>query len=287
MYLKEIPARMEVSFIIAIHNRLELTKRVVRMIEICSRQYRDYIFKLIVVDDGSTDGSKEFFSTVRLPLEYIEGNGNLYWAKSMLLGQQIVHRDTDLIILLNNDVDLYSNFFVRTLDMHLLYPNSVLVGQFVDPATKIVTYGGLKRDGINPLKLKLIGISEKPELADTFNANFVVIPSRIFWKIGKFDGNYAHAYADLDYGYRVRSHNVTSYAIPGALGECSRNPESEVRGILKRIREFNSIKKSPLRSQIRFFSMHGSFLWVFFVISPYLRIAFEETFDRISKKRES
>ena len=74
---------MKIAVILTCFNRKEKTSR-------CISSLRDgnleYDLDFIVVDDNSTDGTREALLQLGLNIKVIEGSGNLFWAGGMRIG---------------------------------------------------------------------------------------------------------------------------------------------------------------------------------------------------------
>ncbi len=100
---------MTVHVLMPVFNRLELTKS---MIDFLRGQEVDEPLNLIVVDDGSTDGTTEYF-VKQSDVTLLKGDGNLWWGGCIDLAFHhvfnITHID-DWVLLVNNDTNINSDF---------------------------------------------------------------------------------------------------------------------------------------------------------------------------------
>ncbi len=62
-----------IYIILPVHNRIETTHRFIK----CLKRQTYTKFHLILVDDGSTDGTEEYVRTELHDVTVIKGNGNL------------------------------------------------------------------------------------------------------------------------------------------------------------------------------------------------------------------
>ena len=104
---------MIIHIIIPVHNRIKYTIEIIN----CLRQQTiKNKLKIIVVDDGSTDGT-DIWLRKQTDIETLKGNGNLLWAGAVNLAiKNLIMKSnkTDWLLLINNDVRI-KNDYVETL----------------------------------------------------------------------------------------------------------------------------------------------------------------------------
>ena len=260
---------IRIAVLVSVHNRWDMTRNLLTKLQDIPIGIRLCIH---IVDDGSTDSTPHEITKFE-SITYIKGDGNLFWAKSMKLAQDSVTESVDYFLWLNNDVDLDLDFFTRIRKSIDLFPETILVGQTIDPISHVISYGGMKRIGRHPHRLQFISAQEKYELADTFCGNIVLIPSAINESLGGIDAKYEHGFADYDFGYRAKKMGFDIRVIPEFLGTCSINPPQLSSGSrMESLIILSSRKYLPIRSQILFCKRHSGVAWPIYVISPYLRV---------------
>jgi len=143
----------KISVIIPIHNRLNITKEGLKCLhdslEIYNREGAGSCdYKVIVVDDGSTDGSSEWISENYPDTNIVKGDGNLWWSGAINRGAQfaINKLNSDWILLWNDDAVPAKNYFLQ-LEQVLLTPNiaDTIIGSkilYKNNPTKIWSVGG-------------------------------------------------------------------------------------------------------------------------------------------------
>ena len=106
---------MTVHIIIPVFNRLALTQLLV----ICLRkQILSESLRLLVVDDGSTDGTGEWLAT-QDDIDVLSGNGSLFWGGAVDLAVRNLQPKADAddwVLLMNNDTTVAEDFVQRLLD---------------------------------------------------------------------------------------------------------------------------------------------------------------------------
>ena len=141
------PALEGVYLVIPVHNRREMTLGCLECLEM------DGVLawaKVIVVDDGSTDGTgaavRERFPTVVV----LDGNGNLWWTGGIVMGmKEAMRRAARAIVWLNDDCRPKPGT-MELLATDALETGAISVGQTVSPTTTAGGYGSLLSQGRRP-----------------------------------------------------------------------------------------------------------------------------------------
>ncbi|CAA6693604.1 MULTISPECIES: glycosyltransferase family 2 protein [unclassified Lentimonas] len=94
---------MKIAVIIAVHDRLELTRR---CLDCLSHSQTVHDLEIIVIDDGSTDDTEAWISGNRPEVTILKGDGNLWFGGATQMGIDYVlnsKNPADYILTLNND----------------------------------------------------------------------------------------------------------------------------------------------------------------------------------------
>ena len=100
---------MNIYVIIPVHNRILYTKKIISCLR--SQTLRNNI-KIIVVDDGSTDGTGKWLKKQN-DIETLKGSGKLLWSGAVNLAIKNIFKKgskNDWILLINNDVEIKNNY---------------------------------------------------------------------------------------------------------------------------------------------------------------------------------
>ena len=234
---------MRLHVVLACHNRRDLT---VRAISTFARAAflagADADFT--VFDDGSTDGTAEALAALDLPVTRIAGDGSAFWARSMAEAEDRVlgsYQD-GYVVWLNDDVEVDGDALQVALAATTMVPSAVLVGAMRAPDSGQLTYSGLRRGGLHPLNFVPVEPNGGLQPVETFNGNLVLVPLELARKLGGIDGLFAHLWADIDYGVRVRDAGFDLLLLPRVVGSCARNPVPSRGRVLDDWRAFVGVK---------------------------------------------
>ena len=268
------------------HNRKESTLKCLN--SVFSQELPDDLkLAVILVNDGSTDGTREAITTQFPEVEVIEGSGHLYWAGGMRVAfGEAMRRGYDFYMWLNDDTILHPDAF--SLLMAVSNTNNgkaIVVGSTRDTETGVATYGGQRRmSKWHPLKFALMNPGNSPLLADTMNGNCVLVPAAVAKKLGNLDHHFTHGMADTDYGLRARKAGIALWVSPGYIGTCTRNsskgtwsdPTLPTRERWRRMKSAKGLPPKEWRALCRLHGGSARFIWA---VLPYLHF-FLSVFDK-------
>ncbi|MBC3787717.1 glycosyltransferase family 2 protein [Spirosoma utsteinense] len=206
-----------ISIVIPVHNRKEYTRQCLACLT--AQTYRN--FQIIVVDDGSTDGTDTMIQEEYPEVVLLKGDGNLWWTEATNCGiryaqQHEDHQQVNFILTLNDDTRVNPNYLQTMLDAYDQYQPCLV--------------GSISVDSDNPNKLEYAGTTFElytasgRHLAEDYKYDYrelirqtdhveshslpgrgTLIPMQVFNRIGLFDSkNYIHYMADIEFSVRAR-----------------------------------------------------------------------------------
>ncbi|MBD0389786.1 MAG: glycosyltransferase family 2 protein [Nostoc sp. C3-bin3] len=220
---------MKIGIIIPVHNRKVCVQSILTQLydQAIQGSYLKNIF-FIVVDDGSTDGTKELIEISFPTVHLLEGDGSLWWTGGIVKGMEYatVNINTDYVVWMNDDIsiadDLISNLF--SLCGSSKYRETIIGGIVRDKTySDWIVYSGLRAG--KPIR-NINEFSSSAELeVDTLAGNIVVIPRAVIDQVGMPDATkFPHHGGDYEFirlakknGFKVISSSklqaITDYRV--------------------------------------------------------------------------
>jgi GT2 family glycosyltransferase len=203
-----------ISIVVPVHNRKAFTRD-------CLQSLRSQTLiadAIIVVDDGSTDGTAEMLKKEFSEVTVISGDGNLFWTASINIGiRHALQLGADYVLTLNNDTIATPDFVLNILEGAKQKPNALIGALDIDAATRKPYYGGeiinwmLSKSTYLLNKLKSEEQSGLHEVS-LFPARGLLIPRKVFETIGLFEEEkLPHYMADYDFTHKAKRHGFAIY----------------------------------------------------------------------------
>lgn len=207
----------DIYIIVPVHNRINFTRQCLQCLE--NQSYRDA--QVILVDDGSTDGTYQLVREQFPWVEILLGDGNLWWLGAVNLALQLILKNAsanDLVLLLNNDLQFDNDYVERLLKVHIKYPDSIIgsVESNMSHPGQIVK-GGIQTNWWTAKGRRLNSgrcLSDFPpghlEETSYVTGRGVLIPVKIFFSIGLYNPKYVHM-GDFEFGVRAKKKGYKLY----------------------------------------------------------------------------
>ena len=262
----------------AAHNRRELTVRSLRSLTLA---HDAFDLTVVLLDDGSTDGTAEAVKACWPGAIVLSGDGNAFWNGGMHQAwTYALGLDVDGYLWLNDDVQLDDDALSRLANEWAAqggheYP-FILVGATRSQSGE-VSYGG-QVVASHPLALRFKRLPAADVLLEayTFNGNIVLVSKATQQKIGINDKKFLHTLGDIDYGLRASRAGIPVLILPKTLGVCEPNKPMNYNtgNILNRIRNITSYRGIPMRNWIRITWRYSGIYMPLHFILPYRKIFF-------------
>jgi len=252
---------------------------------------------VVLVDDGSTDGTADAVSAAYPDVDVLRGDGGLYWNRAMhrAFGHAMA-TGFDGYLWLNDDTILERDALRRLVATWREVSRregrpAIVVGATRDELTGRPTYGGARRRSPwRPTTFDAVVPASTPQPLDVMNGNCVLIPAEVARVVGNMDPAFEHAMGDTDYALRARRVGFGLWLMPGFVGTCSHNPPQRTFAdrnlpLRQRWRHMMSPKGLPWRSWLVFTRRHAGPMWPVFWLWPYARVAIESLLGSPRRQR--
>jgi GT2 family glycosyltransferase len=196
-----------ISIVIPVFNRKEYTRECLLSLG----KQTDQRFKVVIVDDGSTDGTEDMLREEFPEVEVLKGSGSLFWTAGVNLGiRHALKQDAELIMTMNNDVVTDERLIEKMYYWHEKKPAALLGALELDANTQQPIFGGERLNWLlNTIDEVLPTLSEDEQkglhAVTHLPGRGLLIPRVVIEKIGLFDQDrFPHYIADYDYTHTAR-----------------------------------------------------------------------------------
>lgn len=206
--------KIKIGILIPVFNGLTFTKdSLTRLYEVIPTS-ESIEFPIIVIDDGSTDGTVEWINGNYPKTHLLTGDGNLWWSGGINLGMKYALETLkcDYILWWNNDIAPADDYFAE-LGKIIQTHQPMIAGSKIFYAHKpdlVWSLGGIfnTRNGMKYMR----GMNQKdnPELNYIVDADWLpgmgtLLHESVIQKIGWLDEkNFPQYHGDCDYTFRAR-----------------------------------------------------------------------------------
>lgn len=191
----------------AVHNRLDLTRRCLPTLEASLAACPGIEPEIIIVDDLSTDGTRDFLATLRPPYRVIlnerQGNFAINNNRAAALARG------DLFLLLNNDTELPLDWLPPLLDALASHPDAGLIGnvQRIPATGRLDHLGVVFPPWLTPIHygqhLRANPFTDAVLRWSAVTAACCLTTRETFFAAGTFDEAYVNGCEDIDLCLRM------------------------------------------------------------------------------------
>jgi GT2 family glycosyltransferase len=197
-----VTARLaRVYVLLPVHNRRATTERTVRCL--CAQRYRH--FHLVLIDDGSTDGTAEMVRGHLADTTVIRGTGQWWWGGSLEQGLRWLRTSgaapDDLVLMINDDTEFDESFLEGAVHFMQNRRRTLLLARLMDPKSGACLDSGVCADWRAPS----FAVAESAAQVNCFSTRGLFIHVRDVFEIGGFHPFLLPHYAS-DYEFTMRAH---------------------------------------------------------------------------------
>ena len=189
---------------------------------------------VIVIDNGSSDGTQSFISSFDKEIYLVENKENLGFGKANNIGIELaIKNKADYIFLLNQDAYLNPDTIQNLINTHINYPNYGVLSPIQmngDGTSQDKNFEYLLNDRNNCFGLLQSDIINGNK--EVYRVKFVMaalwlVSSTCIKKIGMFDPIFSHYGEDNDFLNRAHFHGFYIGIVVNAIGYHDRHQRNE------------------------------------------------------------
>lgn len=210
----------KITVVIPTYNRKNYLRKLLDQLE--RQVLKSAAADIVVVADGSTDGTMEMLAAEFPGVQVVKGNGRWWWTKSINQGcRRALKNGTDAVLLMNDDTEINSNYIESLLEKNRKHPNAIIGSlNLTRDKPYRVYFSGIKKIAwwraksvrrhpiFAPYDERMKGLY--PSVALLGRGMF--IPVSVFEKIGLFDQRALPQYkADFDFVLTAHENKIKTF----------------------------------------------------------------------------
>jgi GT2 family glycosyltransferase len=246
----------KIHILLPVHNRREITRLFIECLK--AQTFENY--HLILVDDGSTDGTEEMVRGSISDLTVIKGQGNWWWAGSLQKGYEWLRKNnvppTDFVLIINDDTQFENDFLEAATNFLTKRSRFLLLAQCYSRQSGQLIDAGVHAD----LKRLTFEQMPAPDQVNCLSTRGLFLRFSDFTEIGGFHPRLLpHYLSDYEFTLRARRKGMKLMTDP-----------SVKLWLDERATGYHGLKREPLPNQLKkFFSAKSAmnpFAWSAFIL---------------------
>ena len=212
-----------VYVITPVHNRREITRNFLE----CLRRQSLRDFEVVIIDDGSTDGTSSMIAEEFDEVSLLTGDGALWWTGATNVGLRYAlakAADDDYVLIINDDVEIDDDYLDRMTSFAARHPRALVGSVIVDvkDPDRIVDGGRLRNWITAKLEILHRGLPLSSFSRDDFfevaqlSGRGMLAPVRLFREIGLYDAERFKHRGDTELPVRAARHGYRLLMYYGA-----------------------------------------------------------------------
>lgn len=199
-FLDEV-GMQKVYILLPVFNRRDITEKFIH----CLKAQSFHNYYLVLIDDGSTDGTSEMVESLIQPITVIRGKGDWWCFGSFQQGidwlKQSVVDGNDIVLMINDDVTFENNFLETAVHLLNFMPSTLLLAECLSEQT-----GEFLASGVNAnLKTLKFNPAKSQDEINCLSTRGLFMRWQDLLKVGNFYPHLLPHYTG-DYEFTMRAH---------------------------------------------------------------------------------
>ncbi len=253
-----------------VYNRKELTERFLRCL--LNQTYKE--IEVVIIDDGSTDGTSDMIENLYPQVTLIQGTGDLWWSGGTNEGLLYVlekARDEDYVLIINDDLEFDTDYIGKIVNFARQHPKTLVGSVVVDINHPDKIWDGGRMTNWFTAKDRILNVGETLEDFEpgTFfevsqlTGRGMLAPVRVFKDAGIYDAVRFKHRGDTEFPVRATKEGYKQVVYYGAI----------VKSHVDNTYEFDIKDVYQLSDVHRYFFDFRSSFWLKFRINFALKTA--------------
>lgn len=207
--------QITLAILLPVFNHIENTKACLENLKSGTSIESEFNFRIILIDDGSIDGTSDYVESFYPDIDILKGDGDLWWSGAVNLGARYAINElkVDYIILWNNDIRAEKDYFSKLIKVLSQVDHETIIGSKIlvleNPDT-MWSMGGYfhpttGKYGMYGYYEKELEKYKKSIIVDWLTGMGTIIPRKVIETIGYWDNkNFPQYHGDSDFTYRAK-----------------------------------------------------------------------------------
>ena len=225
--------KLKVEIVTPVHNRRETTVQFLKSLARIDKTGLDV--HIIIVDDGSTDGTSETIEKQFLEVQIVRGDGTLFYCGGTNRGiSAALERNPDYILTVNDDAVFHEQFLRRLIKTARENPRSVVGGLLLLwNVPHIVFQVGFQwktsvGGWFQPENMSAFDFPSTAFEVEGMAGNCILFPAEAIKECGLLDENkFPHNWGDIQYVVRMKKAGWKLFVEPKAFVWCEPNTNAK------------------------------------------------------------
>lgn len=280
---------IKIAILIPVHNGINYTKKCLESIFTeLSKKDIYHFFQVVLIDDGSSDGTADWVEDKFEDVIILKGDGNLWWSGGINTGAKyaIEKLNCTHLLLWNNDIVSSEGYFEEVAAKCKEYGENVILGSkiYTDLDKGIIwSYGGV----FNPVwgKFGMIGYFQneseaynKPMEVDWLTGMGTIVPAKIIHQIGYWnEKDFPQYHGDTEFTYRATKRGYKNLVLPSLVlwndvSNSGISKKESVKDLIAMLKDKRSLYN--LKVNLKFLNYYSKSLFAYFYLVKMYAIWF-------------